>query len=76
MRPSNDADRRPCSRKPSRSYTPLMWGIMLLVVGPIWILSRAVQALFALPEQAAFHVRVWSARFVGSALAHIREDRR
>lgn len=75
MRLSNAADKRPCSRKPSRSYTPLMWGLLLLVVGPVWILSRVVWAICALPEQAAFQVRAWSARFIGSALKHIREDR-
>ena len=72
MRPNNAAEGPRCSTKLNPSFTPLMWGITLLVVGPIWILARVTGWLFSLPEQVAFHIRVWAARLIGSALAALR----
>jgi hypothetical protein len=76
MKPSKDAGRPSCWEKPSRSYTPLTWALLALVTGPIWAVAVVLDWLFALPKQATFYTRLWSARLISDAIAHLRGDRK
>lgn len=75
MKSNSVANRRPCSRKPSPSFTPLTGAIVLLVTGPIWILARVVGWVFSLPEQASIAVRLWAAPHIDAAIKALSGDR-
>lgn len=75
MKSNSAADRRPCSRKPDHSFTPLMGAIVLLITGPIFIVAQLVGWIFSLPEQASIAVRLWALPLIEAAIKPFKGDR-
>ena len=71
MKPTSVGRAPPNSRKPNASsLTPLGWVIVLLV-GPIWLVSAAIHMLVTLPEKASFWLRKWSAETLDATLKRL-----
>lgn len=58
MKPSNGSDELLRSGKPKASLTPFVWALVLIVTGPIWIVTRALGWFFTTGDRALHWLQI------------------
>lgn len=58
MKPSKSSDELLRSGRPKVSLTPLMWALVVIVTGPIWIVTRGLGWFFSTGDRALHWIQI------------------